>query len=745
MDADRTIGSMILHYRITGKIGAGGMGVVWKAVDTNLDREVALKFLPAEAMADASRRERFVREAKAGSALNHPDIVTIYEINSYDGADFIAMELVRGKSLAELLRERNRLTPGEVMRYGLQIADGLGTAHRAGIVHRDIKPGNIMVSEDGLVKILDFGLAKLSDPAPQPGPDQETQTIAARLTAHGVAMGTPGYMAPEQGTGDRVDARADVFSTGVVLYELLSGQRPFQGGSRAAIMRAVLSSEPAPVRSVVPGIPVELAQIVHRCLETDPGARYGNGDELAAALRLAALPGSAAAPPETLTMQQATAVPERTGLRRRLTIGLAAATVLLAVGALGYYTSRAPGGLTVRRSNAASTNTPSEIYLRARDYLQRYDRKGNVDKAIEALQTALNAEPNNAAIYAALGEAYVRKDMLAPDPQWRKLAADSARRAVELNGDLAEAHVALGMALAQAGRNDEAAAELERARDLNPLSGRAHVALAKVRAAQGRAKEAEALFRKAVELSPSDWVARGELAPFYFRNARYAEAVDMWQQALRIAPDNIRLLRNIAAGYHMLDRYSEAADALQHALELEPNAATWANLGTARFFEGRYSDAARAMEKAVELGPTNYLYWGNLGDAYRWTPGQRPKAAATYMRAIQLVHDRLAGSPNDVEARGSLAVYLAKSGDKAGAAREAAALERAAGNTPGSKFKTALAYEIAGKRTDALRALAGAMQAHYSMHEIANEPELAQMRTDVRYHRLAAQYPSPAR
>jgi len=301
------------------------------------------------------------------------------------------------------------------------------------------------------------------------------------------------------------------------------------------------------------------------------------------------------------------------------------------------------------------------------------------------------------------------------------------------------------MALAQAGRNDEAAAELERARDLNPLSGRAHVALAKVRAAQGRAKEAEALFRKAVELSPSDWVARGELAPFYFRNARYAEAVDMWQQALRIAPDNIRLLRNIAAGYLMLDRYSEAADALQHALELEPNAATWANLGTARFFEGRYSDAARAMEKAVELGPTNYLYWGNLGDAYRWTPGQRPKAAATYMRAIQLVHDRLAGSPNDVEARGSLAVYLAKSGDKAGAAREAAALERAAGNTPGSKFKTALAYEIAGKRTDALRALAGAMQAHYSMHEIANEPELAQMRTDVRYHRLAAQYPSPAR
>ncbi|HXB75366.1 MAG TPA: protein kinase [Candidatus Acidoferrales bacterium] len=736
MSADRTIGSMILHYQLIGSVGSGGMGVVWRVLDTKLDREVALKFLPNDGSPADSRRQRFLREAKAASGLNHPNIVTIHEINSYQGENFIAMELVPGKSLSELLRQRRHFTPVEALHYGLQIAEGLGVAHRAGIVHRDIKPGNIMSTDDGLIKILDFGLAKLSDPAPRSGPLEVEPTLTAPLTESGVAVGTVGYMAPEQVVGDPIDARADIFCAGLVLYELLSGQRPFRGNSHAEIMRAVLTLEPPPVNSLAPEIPEAFAEVVHRCLAKTPASRYADGYELALALRRISLNPSAATA-LTLTMPTITAMPRRSR-RRWVRTAIAAALGLIAIGSASYYARH-------RFAPATQAKPPSELYLRAREYLQRYDRKGNVDKAIDALQIALKQDAASAAVYAALGEAYVRRDMLTPDPQWPNLAADSARRAVALNDDLAEAHVALGMALAESGRSDQAEPELQRARDLDPLNGRALVALAKVRAAQGRRGEAEELFRNAVEVSPTDWIALGELAPFYYRNAQYPDAVSAWQKALQIAPDNARLWRNLAAGYHSLDRYPEAADALQHALELDPNAATWANLGTARFFEGRYSDATRAMEKAVELGPTNYLYWGNLGDAYRWTPGEQPKAVQAYTRAIQLVRDRLAASPNDVEARGSLAVYLAKSGDKTGALREAASLDKAAGNTPGSKFKSALAYEIAGKRDDALRALASAMEARYSMHEIANEPELAQMRTDVRYHRLAARYGSPGK
>src|SRR5260370_39158368 len=235
MRAGRTIGSTVLHYRIAGKIGAGGMGVVWQAVDTRLDREVALKFLPTEALTVTSRRERFVREAKAASALNHPNIVTIYEINSDTGADFIAMELVRGRSLADVLSARKQLSPDEVVRYALQIAEGFDRAHRAGIVHRDIKPGNIMITEDGLIKILDFGLAKLSEP---PVPDSNpagAPTVTAPLTAAGVTMGTAGYMSPQPAVAGLGDAPPGGFYTGLGPYGMLHRKRPFPRGAHVAI------------------------------------------------------------------------------------------------------------------------------------------------------------------------------------------------------------------------------------------------------------------------------------------------------------------------------------------------------------------------------------------------------------------------------------------------------------------------------------------------------------------------------
>jgi Tol biopolymer transport system component/predicted Ser/Thr protein kinase len=261
------IGETIGHYRVLEKLGEGGMGVVYKARDTRLDRFVALKFLPPEKIADPERKARFVQEAKSASALNHPNIITIYDI----GENFIAMEYVAGKTLGEMIG-RKGMKLSEALRCAIQVADALARAHSAGIIHRDLKPANIMVDEHGLVKVLDFGLAKLTEtvaPA-SAGEFEPTRTIKPH-TEEGTVVGTAAYMSPEQAEGKPVDARSDIFSFGAVLYEMISGQRAFRGDSRMSTLSAVLHKEPPPMGAEIPR---ELERIILRCLRKDPARRF---------------------------------------------------------------------------------------------------------------------------------------------------------------------------------------------------------------------------------------------------------------------------------------------------------------------------------------------------------------------------------------------------------------------------------------------------------------------------------------
>jgi eukaryotic-like serine/threonine-protein kinase len=234
------IGTTLSHYRIVEKLGEGGMGSVCKARDSRLDRFVAIKILPHDKLANAERKRRFVQEARAASSLNHPNIVTIYDIDSAEDTDFIAMECVTGKTLEQLIG-RKGLPPGEALRYAVQIADALSKAHAAGIVHRDLKPSNIMVTEDGIVKVLDFGLAKLTEPV---STDDETATV---ITDEGSIVGTVAYMSPEQAEDKPVDPRSDLFSFGSVLYEMLTGRRAFQGETKVSTLAAILRHEPKSV------------------------------------------------------------------------------------------------------------------------------------------------------------------------------------------------------------------------------------------------------------------------------------------------------------------------------------------------------------------------------------------------------------------------------------------------------------------------------------------------------------------
>jgi serine/threonine protein kinase len=260
-------GTKLGRYEIRSKIGAGGMGKVYLAEDTKLDRQVALKVLLNEVAGDEDRVRRFVREAKAASALNHPNILTVYEIGeTEDGTNYIATELIDGKSLRDHLAQRESLPLNTILKIGAQVAEALSAAHHAGIIHRDIKPENIMIRKDGYAKVLDFGLAKLSERRPETSSSEDATRLQVK-TAPGMIMETVSYMSPEQMRGKETDARTDLWSLGVVLYEMVTRNSPFEGETKSDTCAAVLTKEPPPLTQFVPTAPAELQRIAQSVSE----------------------------------------------------------------------------------------------------------------------------------------------------------------------------------------------------------------------------------------------------------------------------------------------------------------------------------------------------------------------------------------------------------------------------------------------------------------------------------------------
>jgi Tol biopolymer transport system component/predicted Ser/Thr protein kinase len=309
------IGKMISHYRIIEKLGEGGMGVVYKAEDTKLTRTIALKFLPPELTRDSEAKERFNHEARAAAALSHPNICTVYEVDESEGQSFIAMEYIQGVNLKEKIRERP-LKLKEALEIAVQISAGLHNAHTRNIVHRDIKPANIMLTDSGQVKIMDFGLAKL--------------TGQTKLTKDGTTLGTVAYMSPEQTRGEPVDHRTDIWSLGVVLYEMVTGQLPFEGEYEQAVMYSILNDDPEPLTARRTGVPLDLDRIIFKLLAKDPSARYQHIDEVPVDLKMVAqvLPDTSGI--RTVTAPRSV-LRETSRPRRSIPLTLALLFILLAV------------------------------------------------------------------------------------------------------------------------------------------------------------------------------------------------------------------------------------------------------------------------------------------------------------------------------------------------------------------------------------------------------------------------------
>lgn len=277
---ERLVGQALSHYTILAEIGRGGMGIVYRALDVKLNREVAFKVLPPRLVSDTERKRRFVQEAQAAAAMNHPNICTIHEIGERDGQDYIAFELIEGERLDELAKGGD-LPQARLIEWAFALAEGLAYAHGKGIVHRDLKPSNVMVSNLGIPKILDFGLAL----SLRPDVVESEGETRPRLTGAGVLLGTMGFMSPEQALGEPVDARSDVFSFGVLLYEMATGRPAFSGSTAAQILNAIVNQEPEPIERFRPDLPPRFARLVAKALRKHPDERYQRMEKFAADLR----------------------------------------------------------------------------------------------------------------------------------------------------------------------------------------------------------------------------------------------------------------------------------------------------------------------------------------------------------------------------------------------------------------------------------------------------------------------------
>jgi len=673
------------------------MGEVWLAWDERLERDVAVKVLSEESAGDLKRRKRFLREARLVSSLNHPGIVAIYDVNEADGLDYMAMELIRGETLSERLK-RGKLGVAEARGIIRQLADALAVAHRAGITHRDLKPANIMIGESGLVKVLDFGLAQLEEAAT----GEETQT---QLTAAGAVLGTYGYMAPEQLLGEKADPKSDVFSLGIVWFELLSGESPFRGGSRSDQMRRMLSEGARDVRSVVHGLPEQEAAVLMRCLAAKPEERYRDAGELLSDLGK-----------------------EDPAGRRRW--WLVAPLVLLVAGL-------ASGVAYWRVMTTAPTHLKVVGDLEvARAALERYDIPARIEAAAAEAEVVLQREPASAAAYLVLAQAKVFEHYVKRDPLIAKQAEGWARKAMELDEYMGSAHSLLGWSLSLAGRLDEAEKPLLQGLQLNPRSHLGHLAMASWAGRKRQPEIAAKHYAEAEAANSKAWYVTAMGGSYFYGIGEYERARQAFEKALKLAPDNVRVMNSLSSTYHQLDRDEEAISMLQKAIEIRPSGTMYTNLGTLLFFAGRYVQALPAMRKAVEMDAGNATKWGNLADTLRWVPGRREESIDAYRTAIRLIREKMLKSPDDSSWHCYLATYAAKAGQKEDAQQSLEQALLAKQLAPEGAYQAAVAAELLGKRTVGLALIRKAIEGGYARQEIRNDPELVELRRDATYLRM---------
>jgi tetratricopeptide (TPR) repeat protein len=881
------IGETISHYRITGKLGAGGMGIVYKAQDLQLERNVALKFLPHDLALTATDRERFLREARSASALDHPNIGVIYGIDkTADGQLFIVMAYYEGQTLAQKI-SAGPLALRQAIDWICQIAAGLSAAHARDIIHRDIKPSNIIIANDGTARIVDFGLARV------------VATPSATMT--GGTTGTLPYMSPEQILSEPVDQRCDVWALSILLVQLVTGSHPFARESTTAMTFAILNQPPA----AIDALPALLQPIALRALAKDPAHRYANAKEIltdlesaraqfsssgialdeptltqgqqseamkaalkeiashastprwqagstasqaAAAANTAAataakrsvapyffaalallvlaassllfpsvrqraaamLSGTAGAKhvavlpfdnigndlanqavaeglmdsltsklsnldsaqqslwvvPSSVVRSRKVTDPSAAGkdlganlvvkgsIRRdgkdvQLTVNLIDTKDLRQVGSavlddatgdiaslqdeavarLGRLMNVNVTADMLRATGGRASPAAYELYLKALGLMQRYDKPGNLDQAVSALQDAVKTDSQFALGYASLGEAYRLKNQVDPNPRLVEQASAMLGRALELDNHLPAPHVSLGRLHSSLGKHDLALQEFQNALAINPRDSEAVKGMAGAFERMGRIQDAESSYKRAIALRPDFWDGYNSLGFFYYRQQRYKEAIEQFQQVIQLTPDNATAHSNLGGQYQNIGEYQKAEDEFKKSVALAPSYVAYANLGSLYETQGRHVESAQMTEKALQMNGNDFRLWANLALAYQWL-GKDDLALSAMDKELALLEPAAKNQSGDASLQSALAVLYAAKKQKAKAVQS---IENALTLAPADTqilVDAGETYERLGEREKALKYVETGLSKGYALDQLKGNPALQALLAD---------------
>jgi eukaryotic-like serine/threonine-protein kinase len=638
---DRTIS----HFRILEKLGAGGMGVVYKAVDTRLERSVALKFLPDGMAQDSQALERFRREALAASALNHQGICTIYDIGEQDNAPFIAMEFIEGETLRQHINGKP-LPIEQILDLGIQISDAVDAAHSKGIIHRDIKPSNVFVTKRGQAKVLDFGLAKLVNKgvlgsAPD---DTSSKTPEENVSIVGIISGTPAYMSPEQVRGDDLDPRADIFALGLLLYEMATGRAAFGGRTGGAIIEAILTRVPESVRFLNPSLPPQLEDIINKCIEKDRDRRYSSAAAVRAdllALRRVTESGqttvSVAVPAAVVAAATANARKSDSGLGwGAVAIGAAALAAVLAIGGWLYNTRRAH----------ALTQADTIV-------LSNFANKTGDPVFDETLRQGLAAQLQQSPFLSLISEQRIQQELrlMGVPPESKltpKMAGDLCQRLgskVYLGGSISNIgnQYVVGVNAVNCQTGDSVAQEQVTASGKEEVLGALGTASTKIREQLGESLKTIQKLDTPIEQATTPSLEALQAYSLGRRNltvkADYTAAIPLLEHSIQLDPNFAMAYAILGTTYRNLGEKTLAAKNAEKAYELRSRVSEWEKF----YIESHYYDfgtgdlekASKVYELWAQIYPREEVAPTNLGNLYQ-TLGQQEKALVAFREAMRI-------------------------------------------------------------------------------------------------------------